>query len=180
MLPEVSSIVETAVVRARARGSKVVGVIGFSQGTRVVAGLLKASQIWRELVKEGKGEGLDWLDISFGLSVCSSFPPAVVPVAVIEAVRASGLDEARQKAMLEGKIRLPALHVLGGQDEWAWAGKLLVESAYEMVVEPQSEVKKGKSGVYEFAMGHHYPVQPEDTENVANWVLGTWESLKSE
>ncbi|KAF2449987.1 hypothetical protein P171DRAFT_405638 [Karstenula rhodostoma CBS 690.94] len=180
MLPEVSNLVEAAVARARTRGSKVVGVIGFSQGTRVVAGLLKAAQILRELKKEGKGDGLDWLDIRFALSVCSSFPPPLVPAAVIEAVRSSGLDEARQKDILEARIRLPALHVLGIQDEWKWAGKLLVESAYEADVEPQSVVEQGRNGVYEFNMGHHYPVQPEDTQRVADWVLGTWEGVKGE
>ncbi|KAL5380845.1 hypothetical protein PMIN06_005125 [Paraphaeosphaeria minitans] len=181
MIPEVYSLIEAAVARARRKGSNVVGVIGFSQGTRVVAGLLKASQIQRVLAKEGEGEGLEWLaDIRFGLSVCSSFPPALVPAAVLEAVENSGRDEDRKKALLKEKVLLPALHILGNQDEWAWAGKLLIGNAYETDVEPKGEVEKGKNGVYEFAMGHHYPVQPEDTEKVANWVLGTWEGVKGE
>ncbi|KAJ4360902.1 uncharacterized protein N0V89_001471 [Didymosphaeria variabile] len=178
LLPEVSSLVKSAVANAKARGSEVVGVIGFSQGTRVVAGLLKAAQIRRELLKEGKAEGLEWCDFKFGVSVCSSFPPPLVPVEVVEAVKKCGLDEARQKEMLEAKITLPAIHMLGKQDEWRWAGKLLIESAYEVESEPKDEVEKGKNGVFEFVMGHHYPVQSEDTEKVANWVIGTWEETK--
>ncbi|KAL1600657.1 hypothetical protein SLS60_007045 [Paraconiothyrium brasiliense] len=178
LLPEVASLVKSAVAKAKARGSQVVGVIGFSQGTRVVAGLLKAAQIRRELLKEGKGQGLDWCDFKFGVSVCLSFPPPLIPIEVIEVVKGSGLDEARQKEILEAKIKLPALHLLGAQDEWKWAGKLLVESAYEVDPEPKDEVGKGKNGVFEFAMGHHYPVQPEDTQKVADWVLGTWEETK--
>lgn len=180
MLPEVSSLIHAAVTRAQARGSPVVGAIGFSQGTRVVAGLLKATQIYRELAKEGKAQGLEWLDFRFGLSVCSSFPPLVLPEAVREAVEKAGWEAERREEVMGGRIRVPALHVLGAQDEWAYAGRMLVGSAYEMEVEPREVVEEGKSGVYKFEIGHHYPVATEDTEKVAKWVVGTWEGLKGE
>jgi hypothetical protein len=178
MVPAVSNLVEAAVNRARVRGSKVVGVIGFSMGTRVVAGLLKASQMRRALQKEGVWGGPAWLDFSFGVTMCSSFPPLLVPAIAIEAVRTSGLDEARQKEILEARITIPALHVLGGEDEWLYAGKLLVQSAYEVDIQPMKQVEKGKNGVYEFKMGHQYPVEPKDTLKVANWIVGTWEGIK--
>ncbi|KAF1968253.1 hypothetical protein BU23DRAFT_514983 [Bimuria novae-zelandiae CBS 107.79] len=169
------------VTRITSSGGKVVGLLGFSQGTRVVVGLLKAAQIRAALVDaDGDPKDLEWLkDIKFGVSTCSSFPPPLVPASVLDAVAASGLDEGKQKEMLEAKIAMPTLHVLGNQDEWRWAGKLLVESAFGIDLENQGEVVKGKSGVYEFNMGHHYPVQPEDTKKVADWVLGTWEGVKN-
>jgi hypothetical protein len=179
MVPAVSNLIEAAVNRARNRGSKVAGIIGFSMGTRVVAGLLKASQMRRELQKEGVWGGPEWLDFNFGVTMCSSFPPLLVPAVAVEAVRNSGLAEARQKEILEARITIPALHVLGSDDEWLYAGKLLVQSGYETDIEPQKEVEKGKNGVYEFNMGHQYPVQPEDTQKVANWIVGTWEGMKA-
>lgn len=179
MPSDVSSLIQNAVAKANARGSKVVGVIGFSQGTRVVAGLLKAAQIRRELKKEGKAEGLEWLqDLSFGLSVCTSYPPPVMPTEVLEAVKASGWDETRQKEVMEAKIDIPTLHVLGLQDEYRWAGKLLIESGYDPEIKAKDEVANGTTGLYEFNMGHHYPVQAADTQKVADWVLGTWEIFK--
>lgn len=180
MIPELEKLVKDEVEKAKNRGSKVVGVVGFSQGTRVVAGLLKAAQIRAALLKEGKGAELDWLeDLKFGLSTCSSFPPPVLPACAVEAVKSSGLPEEQQKAILAAKITPPTLHILGIQDEWRWGGKLLIEGAYEMDTDAQSAVDVGKSGLYEFNMGHHYPVDAEETKKVADWVLGTWETLKA-
>lgn len=180
MLPEVVALIKGEVAKAKARGSKVVGVVGFSQGTRVVAGLLKAAQVQGELAREGKAEGLEWLaDIKFGLSMCSSFPPPIVPGEVVEVVRKSGWEEERQEAVLGAKIKVPALHVLGGQDEWRWGGQLLIENTYEMDVEAKSVVEAGKSGLYIFDIGHHYPVVQEDTEKVADWVTKTWNGVKA-
>jgi len=75
---DVVDMIKREVEKVKARGSTVVGVVGFSQGTRVVAGLLKAREVQGVLAAEGKGEGLERLgDIRFGISVCSSFPRLV-------------------------------------------------------------------------------------------------------
>ncbi|KAJ4304765.1 hypothetical protein N0V90_000293 [Kalmusia sp. IMI 367209] len=177
MLPSIEDLVRTTVSNIRAKGGKVVGLIGFSQGTRVVAGLLKGSQIREALVKEGKDAGgLEWLDFKFALSVCSSSPPLLVPPSVVDALSASGLEEARQAEVLDAKVEVPTLHVLGNQDEWRWAGKLLIETVYAA----GEEVQAGKVSVYEFSMGHHYPVQPDHTQKLVDWMLGTWEVVKQE
>lgn len=178
---DVVSMIKGEVEKVRAKGGKVVGVVGFSQGTRVVAGLLKGRQVQGELAKEGKGEGLEWLaDIRFGLSVCSSFPPPIVPGEVVEAVGRSGWSEERKEEVLEAKVTVPVLHVLGAQDEWRWGGQLLIEKVYEMDGEAKSVVEAGKSGLYVFDIGHHYPVAQEDTEKVADWVVKTWYGAKGE
>ena len=44
MSPEVEDLVRTTVKRINSSGGKVVGLIGFSQGTKVVAGLLKGTE----------------------------------------------------------------------------------------------------------------------------------------
>lgn len=166
--PEVSSLIQATARAVRARGSRVAGLIGFSQGTRVVAGLLKGMEIVRVL----KGEGVDvaelegWLDFGFALSVCGSYPPPLVPREVVEAMRGAGWSEERVKEMGMGKIGVPVLHVQGRTDEWAWAGKLLIEHCYE--------VGEGRSEVLEADMGHHYPTRTEETEKLRDWVLEVW------
>lgn len=180
MLPELETFIKSEIAKANAKGSKVVGVVGFSQGTRIVAGLMQALQIRKELLEQGKGAELEWLeDVKFGLSMCTSFPPAILPGSAVEAVKSSGMDESKQKEMLEAKISVPTLHVLGKQDEWRWAGKTLIEAAFDIDAEPKGNVGKGTSGMYEFEMGHHYPVHAEDTQKVADWIVGTWEGGKA-
>lgn len=179
MVPELETLVRDAVAEVRSKGGYVAGLIGFSQGTRIIAGLFKAAQIRKALLDAGeKAEGLDWLDFKFGLSVCSASPPPFLPPSLIDAVKASSLPEEKQNALLEMKVDVPTLHVIGNQDQWRWAGKLLVEAVYGLEGDGKSTVEKGKGGFYEFQMGHHYPVKPEDTQRIVEWVLGTWETLK--
>ncbi|KAH4840386.1 hypothetical protein HBI70_230540 [Parastagonospora nodorum] len=155
------ALIKSTVQRIRAAGGRVVGLIGFSQGTKIVAGLLRAS----EFVKEYglTGEDVDWLDFSFGLSVCGSYAPLLMPGAVRKRLP-PGVD------YLEGKIRKPTFHVQGTQDEWEWAGKGLIERHYEK--------GEGKSEVVEWDMGHHYPVEAEQSERIAEWAVGVWKGIE--
>ncbi|KAH3947531.1 hypothetical protein HBH98_192790 [Parastagonospora nodorum] len=161
LAPEVEALIKSTVQRIRAAGGRVVGLIGFSQGTKIVAGLLRAS----EFVKEYglTGEDVDWLDFSFGLSVCGSYAPLLMPGAVRKRLP-PGVD------YLEGKIRKPTFHVQGTQDEWEWAGKGLIERHYEK--------GEGKSEVVEWDMGHHYPVEAEQSERIAEWAVGVWKGIE--
>ncbi|PSN68015.1 citrinin biosynthesis oxidoreductase-like protein CtnB [Corynespora cassiicola Philippines] len=163
-------IIKKAVADAKSEGSKVVGVLGFSQGTRVVAGLLKSVQIKRAIEKKGGStEGLEWLDFKFGISVCGSYPPPLVPESVSKALEASGLDEAEKKEVNGAKIQTPTIHISGNQDEWQWTGKMLIEQCYEE--------GEGKSDVKYFDMGHHYPSDPAQTEGIVDWVAKTWKEV---
>jgi predicted esterase len=152
--PEVESLIKSTVLKIQSQGSRVVGLIGFSQGTKIVAGLLRASELRKELGL--KGEDVDWCDFELGLSVCGSYPPFLFP----ESVR-KRLPEGRDHK--EGKIRKPTFHVQGKQDEWMWAGQGLIEKHYE--------TGEGMSEVVEWDMGHHYPVLPEESERIANWMI---------
>ncbi|KAF1919105.1 hypothetical protein BDU57DRAFT_443527 [Ampelomyces quisqualis] len=153
--PQVEALVRAAVTRIRAAGSYVIGLVGFSQGTKVVAGLLRAAEMCREYGL--RGEDVDWCDFAFGVSVCSSYPPGLVPGSVLDRVPA--LE--REKAW-ERKISSPAFLVQGSRDEWNWAGKGLVGRHYE--------VGEGKGVLVEWDMGHHYPVQAEESERIAEWM----------
>lgn len=171
MPAEVESLVRGTVSRIRASGGSVVGLIGFSQGTRVVAGLLKGAEIRTALNGPAEvNEELDWLDFSFALSVCASYPPPLVPACASEALAKSALGLEEQTAVREGKIGIPTLHVQGAQDEWVGMGKLLIEGSYDVGDE-------SKSRVLELDMGHHYPVQPEDTEKIKDWVFGVYHGV---
>lgn len=140
-----------------------VGLIGFSQGTRIVSGLLKSAEIVKALKAKGEAvDGLDWCDWAFGTIVCGSFPPPLLASSAMSALKASKLSEEEQKEIVDTKISTPAFHVLGNQDEFKWSGDLLVERCYE--------VAEGKSVVREMDIGHFYPVQTEDTDAIAAWM----------
>ncbi|ORY12539.1 serine hydrolase FSH [Clohesyomyces aquaticus] len=183
----VTSLIQSIIHRISLSGSRVVGLLGFSQGTRVVAGLLKAKELRRralaspsstsisESTSELDLEASSWLDtFEFAVSVCGSYPPPLIPEILSLSISVAGKEkeEKEEGGEKDHKIETPTLHVQGLQDEWHWAGKLLIESVYE--------VAEGKSEVFEFQMGHHYPVLAEDTERIRDWVLGTWGRLEKE
>ncbi|KAF2875496.1 serine hydrolase FSH [Massariosphaeria phaeospora] len=160
---QVESLIRDTVTRVAASGGKVAGLIAFSQGTRVLAGLLKGAEIRRAL--GAPHDELAWLDFAFAISVCGSYPPPLVPQCAATALEKSGLGAAEQKAVLEGRIAVPTVHVQGLKDEWHWAGQLLIATCYE--------VGEEKSRVLEFEHDHVYP-SVEDSKVVAEWVGQTW------
>lgn len=165
MAAEVETIVRDAVHSVRANGGRVVGLIGFSQGTKVVAGLLRGSEIRRALIARGESVGADtdWCDFSIGLSVCASYPPPLIPPSVSALLKASALSEDEQTALVSAKIATPVFHVQGIQDEWKWAGESLIKAHYE--------TGSGEGELVEWEMGHHYPVPAEDSERIRDWIL---------
>ncbi|KAI4936903.1 uncharacterized protein J4E92_001628 [Alternaria infectoria] len=169
MPSEVEDLVRSTVERITSSGGKVVGLIGFSQGTKVVAGLLKGCEIRRALAEKGNDVSrLAYLDFEFGLSVCGSYPPPLIPpsasAALDAAVSSFRMSVEERKELVEGKISLPAFHVQGLQDEWNWAGQGLIDGWYE--------VGEGKSVVRHWEQGHLYPVQPEESQEIGEWIFG--------
>jgi len=173
MSPEVEALIRAKVQEIRADGGKVVGAIGFSQGTKIVTGLLRGSEIRREVKAAGGevNEETDWLeDFSFGLSVCGSYPPGLVPRSALELLRNSSLSQDQKDEIERKKIRLPTLHVLGAQDEFIVYGRALVEKAFE--------TGEGMSEVRETEGAHHYPQRVEENERVVEWVRNIWGWVK--
>lgn len=168
MHAQVENIIKDAISKVKSQGGKVAGLIGFSQGTRVVAGLLKGTEIARKL-REGGAKGveeLDWVDFGFALSVCGSYPPPTIPPSVISVLSSSALSEEEQKALETSKIQIPTMHIQGQQDDWAWAGKLLIDGVYEGA--------EDKSIVLDLDIGHHYPVDADVNERIRDWILDAW------
>ncbi|RMZ66502.1 oxidoreductase [Pyrenophora seminiperda CCB06] len=165
MEPEIQTLVRSTVQRITASGGKVVGLVGFSQGTKVVAGLLKGSELRAELVKKGENvDDISWCDFSFGVVVCGSFPPPLFPQDVVAKVKkATGLSEGEKTELMEKKISTPAFHVVGTQDEFEWAGEALIDGFFE--------VDEGKSEVRKWDMGHYYPVKAEESEEIGQWIM---------
>ncbi|KAL7772383.1 hypothetical protein CFE70_002342 [Pyrenophora teres f. teres 0-1] len=165
MEPQVQDLVRSTVERINASGGKVVGIIGFSQGTKVLAGLLKGSELRAALAAKGEDvSDIAWCDFQFGVVVCGSFPPPLFPQDVIAKVeKAAGLSEAEKKELLERKISTPTFHVVGTQDEYEWAGDALIGGYFE--------VAEGKSEVRKWDMGHYYPTRPEENEEIGKWMV---------
>jgi len=166
MEPQVHDLIRNTIERITASGSKVVGLIGFSQGTKVVAGLLKGSELRAALAEKGEDVAdLSWCDFSFGIMICGSYPPPLFPQDVVAKVeKAAGLSEVEKKELLARKISMPVFHVLGTQDEYLWAGQLLTDDFFE--------VGEGKTEVRKWDMGHHYPVKVEESEEIGEWAVG--------
>ncbi|KAF2628038.1 hypothetical protein BU25DRAFT_457907 [Macroventuria anomochaeta] len=166
MSKEVEHLVRDTVNRINTNGGKVVGLIGFSQGTKIVAGLLRGSQIRRELGSRGE----EWLSsFHFALSVCGSYPPPLLPPSVLKLPEFASKAEEDKNKLLTEKIGAPVLHVQGEQDEWKWAGDGLIEGNYE--------VGEGKSVVGRWDMGHHYPQKPEESQQMSDWLIEQLRSL---
>lgn len=160
MSKEVERLVRDAVQRVNSSGGRVVGLIGFSQGTKVVAGLLRGAQIRRQLGARGE----DWLgSFRFALSVCGSYPPPLVPSGVLKLPEMAGKSEEERERLRSEKITAPVLHVQGQQDEWKWASDGLIQGHYA--------VGEGMSVVEQWDMGHHYPQKPEESEKMKDWLV---------
>lgn len=167
---EVERLVRSTVSRIHTNGGRVVGLIGFSQGTKVVAGLLRARQIRNEVGARGE----EWLDaFQCAVSVCGSYRPPLLPGCVGKLPEVQRLGEQERQQVLGRKIQAPVFHVQGERDEWKWAGDGLIEECYE--------VKQGASEVRVWDMGHFYPTRGEESEEIAEWLveqLGGLEGVK--
>jgi hypothetical protein len=151
MTREVEDVVKAAIERVRASGGRVVGLLGFSQGTKVVSGLLRASELRREvgMVEE------DWCDFRMAICVCSSYPPPLMPQSIT-----ARLPEGTN--LWQKRITTPVFLAQGKQDEWLWAGQLMIGKYFQQ--------GKGKAEFNEFNMGHHYPVVASDNERISEWL----------
>lgn len=160
MSKEVERLIRDAVNRITSSGGRVVGLIGFSQGTKVVAGLLRGAQIRREVGARGE----QWLEsFHFALSVCGSYSPPLLPTSVLKLPEFASKGDDEKARLLSVKITAPVLHVQGEQDEWKWAGDELISGNYEE--------GEGRSVVERWDMGHHYPQRLEESDRMKDWLV---------
>lgn len=137
-----------------------VGVIGFSQGARVAAGLLHQAQ-------DRKGDGLI-TGLRFVVLMNGSYPPlrqSSSPSTTFP--RLSEHIQREWNDQHEGVIHTPSIHVHGSRDSALPLSKLLAKC-----FDPSSTT------VLEYDNGHHLPVSDDDTKVIADHILGVYnESL---
>ncbi|KAH8586222.1 hypothetical protein B0O99DRAFT_644931 [Bisporella sp. PMI_857] len=166
---EVESLVRETVSRITTSGGRVVGAIGFSQGTRVVAGLLRGVQIKARTGARSE----DWMaSFAFGLCVCGSHPLPLVPAGVLGCPEVVALGDVKRDEVLQEKIAMPMLHVQGSRD----VGK----SMEDELIQVHFEVANGCSEVVEWDMGHHYPMRVKESEKMRDWLVCQLERVDAE
>ncbi|KAG9247438.1 oxidoreductase [Calycina marina] len=101
-------LVKTQEEQKKKDGRGFVGVMGFSQGGRVAAGLLLTHQLTKDTDAGEKG-------LRFGVFLNSVCPPMAYEV--------EGSD-------LTTKIEFPSLHVIGKKDPWKDSGRRLFEENF--------------------------------------------------
>ncbi len=133
-------------------GGPFVGVLGFSQGARLAAGILLEQQ------ERGQVEGHE---LRFAICVNGTYPalilagdqsPTLRPTLDTELVE---WDEAYNL-----HITLPSVHVHGNQDPYVQGSRLLARC-----FDPQTAT------IFDFETEHHLPTSASDTEKVAGAIL---------
>lgn len=129
---------------------RVVGIVGFSQGARLVGGLLLRQKIWeRDMRVMGNEDECKW-QLKFGVMVGGPYPP----IAMSEAV-----DEADYELLKE----IPTVHAWGRDDH--------VRSGCE-------EMKKAcESDVcfeLQFDGGHHMPLKDVEAKDLCDLIMAAW------
>ena len=127
-------------------GQPFVGVLGFSQGTRVAAGLLLQQQ--RDQ-KTGRDQDQGWgrrMDFRFGIFLNGSKTPLLSDSSL---------------ATVGKIVDIPSVHVIGLQDPFMF----LARSLHAEYFEPQH------ASVIELNVAHHLPVAPEDTAKIVREIV---------
>lgn len=143
-------------------GAPVVGVLGFSQGTRIAAGLLHEQENTRGVAPS----------LSFGVFLNGNYPPlrqpshssTVIPT-ITEFTQRESLKEWNDTH--EGIIHLPSVHVHGRQDYLLPRSRLLAQC-----FDPNTAT------VFEFDNGHHLPVGEDDTQKIADEIVRIYRAEK--
>lgn len=143
-------------------GAPFVGVLGFSQGGRIAAGLL------HEQEQTSAAAPRLW----FGVIVNSTYPPVRQhsnPSATLPRLAESARREWDDQH--DGCIHLPSIHVHGTSDEDLDRSRLLVRC-----FDPTTTT------VMEFDNGHHLPLLVDDTQEIADemWRVYQQERPKHE
>jgi hypothetical protein len=167
----VQSVLET-------EGGEWAGVIGFSQGARVAAGLLLLAQQYQQQQQRGRS-ALPRIDkalgsLHFGVFLSGTQPPICFPTGLssLQTAVESGCgppclepDDGDEAA--PSIITIPTFHVLGLDDPWLSQNKLLLENV----------CRAGTATVLEFQGGHHVPVKTAELMRIRDWSLDLYPVL---
>jgi predicted esterase len=133
----------------RKDGRGFVGVLGFSQGAKIAAGLLLEQQ-----VRQGK-DGVDGRreGFKFGVLFNGTTPPLTANLTYTEKGE---------------RVSIPSLHVVGRDDPWREEGLELYEKHFDQTT----------ARLMEFAVGHRLPVLAEDTAKTTDEILRMYEEAE--
>ncbi|KAH9222938.1 serine hydrolase-domain-containing protein [Leptodontidium sp. 2 PMI_412] len=123
------------------RDKNFVGIIGFSQGAKLAAGVCLEQQIRASKTADVKRLGL----LKFAVFLNGTSPPL------------TSMLTAEEKGEL---IRIPSVHVVGLQDPWREESAALFEDSFD----------KKNSKKIEFDLGHRLPTAEKDTALIVNEI----------
>ncbi|PGH23620.1 hypothetical protein AJ80_02401 [Polytolypa hystricis UAMH7299] len=175
MPPETAAVLERAIQAEIARnGRGFVGVMGFSMGARLAAGLLLDQQQKQKLEQQQDGGGqseagsdpqrqqqqqqkkkttADNHSFKFGIFVCGTLPP----IQSLHPADETGIDATERYS----KVDVPSLHVIGFDDPWYKEGDTLSSRHFDESI----------TKVFRFKMGHHFPINKEENAMVINEIF---------
>ncbi|OJD09768.1 hypothetical protein ACJ73_10099 [Blastomyces percursus] len=141
-------------------GKGFVGVIGFSMGGRMAAGLLLEQQLRLNAKStDGNGDvnGAEGHGFKFGVFICATSPPITKLYDLLDHESGDGKGD---KITLP-QIDIPTLHILGNEDPWVEPGELLATTHFS----------PAKRTVHRLDMAHHLPAQPKDNMQLVEGIL---------
>ena len=127
------------------REHEFVGVLGFSQGGKLTAGLLLEQQLEDKARAVGDGDVERRTEFRFGVICMGTSPPLTSPPFGLPA------DEI---------ITIPTVHLIGKEDEWKDLGKALYNDYFD----------HDRSKMLVFDVGHRLPTELADTKKVADEI----------
>ncbi|KLJ06897.1 hypothetical protein EMPG_17612 [Blastomyces silverae] len=145
-------------------GRGFVGVIGFSMGGRMAAGLLLEQQLRLNAGNadangdaNGNESGVEGHEFKFGVFICATSPPITKLHDLLDHENGDGKGD---KIALP-QIDIPTLHILGNRDPWVDPGELLATTHFS----------PAKRTVHRLDMGHHLPAQQKDNMQLVEGIL---------
>jgi dienelactone hydrolase len=169
-MPEVTrELVEKEVARLEEADGKVVGVMGFSQGAKLAAGLLCNQQLLSSpstaaspITTASKPAS----SFKFGVFLNGTSPPLFsLPSSTASATPDSAPTPSKQPL-----ITVPSLHILGTEDPWKDSSRSLFADYFD----PKT------AELVELNCGHRLPTKEEDTKKIVDGILKLWNETKSD
>jgi hypothetical protein len=122
-----------------------VGVLGFSQGAKLTAGLLLEQQMNEKSHEQENGDAAKRPRLNFGVICMGVNPPLTsLPLGLVGAEI----------------ITIPTIHLIGQGDPWIDTGKKLFNEHFD----------HDQSKLFQFDVGHRLPTEEADTATIINEI----------
>ena len=149
-------------------GMPFVGVLGFSQGAMLAAGILMEQQ------RSGAGLAGEDVTFQFGVFIVPGFPPIGVDSRYTALGDKYEYGKGGEDSRYWGKIKIPSVHMHGLRDKVLENSRALARC----FPDPGEDNKEGiPKTILEFDVEHHLPLGKPgmgDTKKLANAILKTY------